>query len=278
MSTPADTAAQQPRKHRPYVPETMEMKEFTFRAVFLGLIMTVVLGAANAYLGLRAGITIAATYPAAVIGMAVLRIWKGSVLEENIARTSGTIGEGIAAGAIFTIPAFLMAKAWPSFSFGDAYWKTTALIMVGSVLGVLFVSLVRRVMVEDPELPFPESVAAGEIHKAGQRGGAAAKYLFYNMAFGGLSFLLGTFNLYAQDRDFFFRMGDLGRSAVRLGAGAGANALPAGGASKFAAPSVSPAYIGVGYVIGPQLASLNVAGSVLAWGLLVPLLIYFLGP
>src|SRR5438874_3365050 len=95
-----------PRKHRPFVPETMEMKEFTLRAVVLGLLMTVILGAANAYLGLRAGITIAATYPAAVIGMAILRIWKGSVLEENIARTSGTIGEGIAAGAIFTIPAF----------------------------------------------------------------------------------------------------------------------------------------------------------------------------
>src|SRR6266436_5455882 len=138
MSTPAGDAPGTVRKHRPYVPETMEMKELTFRAVFLGLIMTVVLGAANAYLGLRAGITIAATYPAAVIGMAVLRIWKGTVLEENIARTSGTIGEGIAAGAIFTIPAFLMSKAWPSFGFAEAYWKTTALIMVGSVLGVLF--------------------------------------------------------------------------------------------------------------------------------------------
>src|SRR5205807_6330761 len=133
------------KKHQPFVPETMEMKEFTLRAVLLGLGMTVVLGAANAYLGLRAGITIAATYPAAVIGMAVLRLWKGTVLEENIARTSGTIGEGIAAGAIFTIPAFLIAKSWPSFQ--GAYWKTTALIMVGSILGVLFISLVRRGMV-----------------------------------------------------------------------------------------------------------------------------------
>src|SRR5215470_229429 len=136
-----------PQKHKPFVPESMQMPEFTLRAVLLGLAMTVVLGAANAYLGLRAGITIAATYPAAVIGMAVLKIWKGSVLEENIARTAGSIGEGIAAGAIFTIPAFLMAKAWPSFGFAEAYWKTTALIMVGSVLGVLFISLVRRVMV-----------------------------------------------------------------------------------------------------------------------------------
>src|SRR5258706_14541712 len=104
----------------------MDMKELTFRAVFLGLILTVVLGAANAYLGLRAGITIAATYPAAVIAMAVLRAWKGSLLEENIARTAGSIGEGIAAGAIFTIPAFLIAKAWPSFPPAAPNWSSTA--------------------------------------------------------------------------------------------------------------------------------------------------------
>src|SRR5262249_17899637 len=151
-------------------------------------------------------------------------------------------------------------------------------MMMGGVLGVFFVSLVRRVMVEDPELPFPESVAAAEIHKTGQRGGEAAKDLFYNMSFGGGTFLLGTFNLFAGERDFFLRMGELGRSYVRLGGGTGGTVVPTGGASKFAAPSVSPAYIGVGYVIGPQLASLNVAGSVLAWGLLVPLLIYVLGP
>src|ERR1700694_5824283 len=170
MSTPAGDAPGTIRKHRPYVPETMEMKELTFRAIFLGLILTVVLGAANAYLGLRAGITIAATYPAAVIAMAVLRAWKGSLLEENIARTAGSIGESVAAGAIFTIPAFVIAKAWPSFAPGEAYGKSTALMVVGGVLGVLFVSLVRRVMVEDPELPFPESRAASEIHKAGQAG------------------------------------------------------------------------------------------------------------
>src|SRR6266852_8708146 len=156
--------------HRPFVPESVSMKEFTLRAVVLGLVMTVILGAANAYLGLHAGQTIAATYPAAVVGMAVLRIFKGSVLEENITRTAGSIGESVAAGAIFTLPAFLISGAWPSFAPKDAYWKSTALLVVGSILGVLFVSLVRRVMVEDPELPFPESVAASEIHKAGQRG------------------------------------------------------------------------------------------------------------
>ncbi|PYV59427.1 MAG: oligopeptide transporter, OPT family [Acidobacteria bacterium] len=252
------------------------MPEFTLRAVLLGLFMTVILGAANAYLGLRAGITIAATYPAAVIGMAVLKLWKGSVLEENIARTSGTIGEGIAAGAIFTIPAFVISKSWPSFQ--GAYWKTTALIMVGSILGVLFISLVRRGMVEDPELPFPESVAASQIHKAGQRGAQAAKYLFWNIGVGGLVFILGRLGLFASDRDFHFSVGTLGRSQVRLGAAGSANVVTAGGTSMMAAPSVSPAYLGVGYIIGLRLASIQFAGGVLAWGLLVPMMIFFLGP
>src|SRR5205814_8663434 len=97
MANPS-TSVEVPKKHQPFVPVNLEMKEFTLRAVLLGLGMTVVLGAANAYLGLRAGVTIAATYPAAVVGMAVLRARKGTVLEENIARTSGTTGEGIAAG------------------------------------------------------------------------------------------------------------------------------------------------------------------------------------
>jgi putative OPT family oligopeptide transporter len=279
MSIPdPENTGDNPKKFKPYVPENMEMREFTLRAVLLGLLMTVVLGAANAYLGLRAGITIAATYPAAVIAMAAMRAWKGSLLEENIARTAGSIGEGIAAGAIFTIPAFLIAKAWPSFRPGEAYWKSTALIMVGSVLGVLFISLVRRVMVEDPELPFPESVAASEIHKAGQRGAEAAKYLFWNIGVGGVVYMLGRFGLFAADKDFHFAIGHLGRSQVRLGAAGNTNVLAAGGASTFAAPSVSPAYLGVGYIIGLRLASIQFAGSVLAWGLLVPLLVFFLGP
>src|SRR6202049_4480225 len=128
------TASQNEKKFKPYVPEDMEMREFTWRAILLGLAMTIVLGAANAYLGLRAGITIAATYPAAVIAMAAMRAWKGSLLEENIARTAGSIGESVAAGAIFTLPAFLLAKAWPSFRFADAYWKSTGMVIVGRVV------------------------------------------------------------------------------------------------------------------------------------------------
>jgi putative OPT family oligopeptide transporter len=279
MSRPVtDQSAAGPKKHVPFVPEGMQMKEFTLRAMLLGLVLTVVLGAANAYLGLRAGITIAATYPAAVIAMAVLRAWKGSLLEENIARTAGSIGESVAAGAIFTIPAFLLAKAWTSFRPADAYWKSTALIMVGSILGVLFISLVRRVMVEDPDLPFPESVAASEIHKAGQRGAQAAKYLFWNIGVGGVVYMLGRFGLFAADQDFHPTVGTLGHSQVRLGTAGSSTVLPAGGTSMFAAPSVSPAYLGVGYIIGLRLASLQFAGGVLAWGLMVPVLIFFLGP
>jgi len=278
MSSPVPDAGTGVKKHVPFVPENMEMKEFTLRAVLLGLFLTVVLGAANAYLGLRAGITIAATYPAAVIAMAAMRAWKGSLLEENIARTAGTIGEGLAAGAIFTIPAFVIAKAWPSFRPADAYWKSTALMMVGSILGVLFISLVRRVMVEDPELPFPESVAAAEIHKAGRRGADAAKYLFWNIGVGGVVYLLGRFGLFAADKDIHFAVGSLGRSQVRLGTTDSATIVAAGGTSTFAAPSVSPAYLGVGYIIGLRLASIQFAGGVLAWGLMVPLLIFFLGP
>ncbi len=266
------------KKHQPFVPEHLEMKEFTLRAVLLGLLMTVILGAANAYLGLRAGITIAATYPAAVIGMAVLRMWKGTILEENIARTSGTIGEGIAAGAIFTIPAFLMAGVWPSFGLHEAYWKTTALIMVGSVIGVLFISLVRKGMVEDPELPFPESVAAAEIHKAGRRGAQAAKYLFWNIGIGSIVYLLGAFGLFAVDKTFQYGLGALGRSQVKIDTVVNGNALATGGASTVAAPSVSPALLGVGYIIGIRLAALQFSGSILAWGLLVPLMMFFLGP
>ena len=102
------------QKYRPYVPEDMEMKEFTFRAVLLGLVMTVILGAANAYLGLRAGMTIAATYPAAVIAWPSCGSER-SILEENMARTVGSIGESVAAGAIFTIPAFVISRAVAAF-------------------------------------------------------------------------------------------------------------------------------------------------------------------
>ncbi|OGD26657.1 MAG: oligopeptide transporter, OPT family [Candidatus Aminicenantes bacterium RBG_13_63_10] len=263
--------------HQPYVPEKTDMKEFTVRAIIIGLVMTVILGAANAYLGLRAGMTIAATYPAAVLGMAVLKLMRGSILEENMARTVGSIGESVAAGAIFTIPAFLISGAWTKFNTIDAYLKSTALMFVGGFLGIMFVTFLRRVMVTDPELKFPESVAAAEIHKAGQKGSAGAKHLFLAMGTGSFLYATGVLNFYAQSKEFLVKVGKAASSFVRLGTFEADPKVMTGGSVAVAGPGIYPAYIGVGYIIGPRLASLNFAGGVLAWGLFVPLLMFFLG-
>ncbi len=265
------------RRFKPFVPPTMQMPEFTLRALILGMLMTGILGAANAYLGLRAGMTIAATYPAAVIGMAILRLMKGSILEENIARTVGSIGESVAAGAVFTIPAFVLAGVWPVFDMQHAYWKSVALMAVGGTLGILFVTLLRRVMVEDPELPYPESVAASEIHKAGQQGSKAAKILFANMGFGAIMYFLAQINLFWYIRTVLVKIPSV-LNGLRVGRGTTAPAVATGGMTTFSTPAISPAYLGVGYIIGPRLAALNFAGGVVSWGLLVPLLVYFLGP
>jgi len=272
------TPTEAEKKFRSYVPDKTDLREFTFRAVLLGLVMTVVLGAANLYLGLRAGMTIAATYPAAVIGMALLRLMGGSILEENVARTIGSIGESVAAGAVFTIPAFVLSGVWPEFDLANGYWKSVALMAVGGTLGILFVTLLRRVMVEDPDLPFPESVAAAEIHKAGQQGSKAALILFANMGIGALIYFLGAINVFAATKDFVLRVGELGRSMVKLTRAPGSPTVSAGAMTTFSAPAISPAYIGVGYIIGPRLGALNFAGGVFAWGLLVPLLAFFMGP
>ncbi|HVZ19137.1 MAG TPA: oligopeptide transporter, OPT family [Terriglobales bacterium] len=268
------------RKHQSYVPATMQMSEFTLKAILIGLILTGILGAANAYLGLKAGMTIAATYPAAVIGMSLLRIFKGSLLEENITRTIGSIGESVAAGAIFTIPAFVLAGLWPGGLTGERYWECVALMVIGGMLGILFVTLLRRVMVEDVELPFPESVAASEIHKAGQQGSRAAKILFANMGFGAAINLLGQLNVFKyQNALSHINIGALGKKLLlRTSTNPNVATTITGGATTFSLPDISPAYFGVGYIIGPRLAALNFAGGVLAWGLLVPLLTFTIGP
>jgi putative OPT family oligopeptide transporter len=265
---------------QPLVPASSTMREFTIRALVLGLLMCVVLGAANAYLGLRAGMTIAATYPAAVIGMAVLRLFKGSVLEENFARTVGSIGESVAAGAIFTIPAFVILKLWKftAATMWEEYLVSAALMILGGVLGIMFVTVLRRVMVEDQSLPFPESVAASEIHKAGQRGTSAALQLFKAMGVGALIKLLDGLGVFRSQNDFQVGVGVVKQSFVRLGLTDKATKIAAGGITSFSAPDVTPAYLGVGFIIGPELGALNFAGGVLAWGLFVPLLVFFLGP
>jgi putative OPT family oligopeptide transporter len=257
------------KKFAPFVPANTSMKEFTVRALLIGLVLAVVLGAANAYLGLKAGMTIAATYPAAVIGMAVLRFFKGSILEENFTRTVGSIGESVAAGAIFTLPAFYISGVWSgeAFSSLSSYLTASLILITGGTLGVLFVALLRRVMVEDKELPFPESVAAAEIHKTGQSGAGGSKYLFSAMIVGAMVKIAGDLRLFATEWTSFFKSVPATLASGKTLQGG----FLAGG------PSISPAYLGVGYIIGPRLSALNFSGSVMAWGLMVPMLLAVLG-
>ncbi len=262
-------AAQQ---FKPFVESKTVMTEFSLKALLIGLVMAVILGAANAYLGLKAGMTIAATYPAAVIGMALLRLMKGTILEENFVRTVGSIGESVAAGAIFTIPAFYIAGIWPNFLSVGNYLVSSAIMIVGGVLGIMFVALLRRVMVDDVELPFPESVAAAEIHKTGRSGGTGSVYLFSAMGVGALIQALGQLKLFAAGWEKFVTFATKTISLRSSG-----TAVAKGGL-RLSAPAVSPAYIGVGYIIGPKLASLNFSGGMLAWGLLVPIIMYFVSP
>jgi putative OPT family oligopeptide transporter len=257
------------KKFVPFIRSDAGMKEFTLRALLIGLVLAVVLGAANAYLGLRAGMTIAATYPAAVIGMAVLRFFRGSVLEENITRTVGSIGESVAAGAIFTLPAFYISGVWDAekFSSAGSYITASLILAAGGTLGVLFVALLRRVMVEDKDLPFPESMAAAEIHKTGQGSAGGSKFLFAAMIVGALVKVAGALKLFAVEWTHFIKVGVADTiSKIKLDGG-----------FNITGPEISPAYLGVGYIIGPRLSALNFSGSVMAWGLMVPMLLMLLG-
>ncbi len=253
----------------PFVPASSNMAEFTLRALLLGLVMAVVLGAANAYLGLKAGMTIAATYPAAVIGMAILKLFKGSVLEENFARTVGSIGESVAAGAIFTLPAFFISGIWPQFFTMGHYITSSLILMIGGILGIMFVALLRRVMVEDRDLPFPESVAAAEIHKTGRSGGTGSTYLFSAMAGGALIKALAEFKLFPETWEHFVSF----TKTVITG-----TVIKGQGGILVSSPGISPAYMGVGYIIGPKLGALNFSGGLIAWGLLTPIILYFITP
>ncbi len=272
----------QEKKFVPFISAETKMAEFTVRALIIGLILAVVLGAANAYLGLKAGMTIAATYPAAVIGMALIKAMKGSILEENFARTVGSIGESVAAGAIFTIPAFYIVYLQKQQQGVEVenfftYGITTVILIAGGVLGIMFVALLRKVMVDDVELPFPESVAASEIHKSGSQAGGGSKFLFGAMGFGALVTLLAKFKVFLDYWEYFVIFGKQKITGMGEFLGAKLGVVGKGGALA-GTPAISPAYVGVGYIIGPRLASLNFSGSLLAWGLLTPIILYFLGP
>ncbi|MCU0305567.1 MAG: oligopeptide transporter, OPT family [Thermoanaerobaculales bacterium] len=254
---------------KPYVPASSSMAELTFKAVLLGVVMAVVLGAANAYLGMKVGLTVAATFPAAVVAMAALRIFRGNILEENIARTTASVGESLVAGAIFTIPAFLISGAWSEFDLREA----TAIMLIGGVLGVLFVIILRRALVVEAELPFPESVAAAEIVKAGQKGQTGAGLVFGAMGIAAL------WELFKNDAGLHFirdraqHFVHFGRSAIEIVG----NKIEYAGGMLLATPEASPMVMGVGFIVGLRISAILFAGAVAGWLVLVPLAL-FLNP
>ncbi|MFH1873771.1 MAG: oligopeptide transporter, OPT family [Pseudomonadota bacterium] len=267
---------------KPYVPAQSTMKELTFKAVFLGLLLAVILGAANAYLGLKAGMTISAAFPAAVIAIAAFRLpfLRGTVLEQNIARTTASVGEALVAGAIFTIPAFVIVsvdgqRLWTNFH----YWDVAMITLVGGLIGVLFVILLRKTLVVDANLPFPEGYACYEIVKSGQGGESGAKYVFGALGLGVLIEMLknsGGFAIFQECKEYFIHFP---KSIIHHFNGSKeplADIAHKGGVA-FQSPLASPALMSVGYIIGPKYACINFAGGVLAWLVFIPLAL-FLNP
>ncbi|MFQ5512537.1 MAG: OPT family oligopeptide transporter [Candidatus Krumholzibacteriia bacterium] len=254
---------------KPYVAEETNLAELTLKAMVLGVLMALVLGAANAYLGMRAGITVSAIFPAAVVAMAALRPLKGTILEENIARTTASVGEALVAGAIFTLPAFVLSGVWDSLHYRDS----TLIMLVGGTLGVLFIIVLRRTMVEDATLPFPESVAASEIVKAGQGGATGAGYVFAAMGFAGLWEILHNSYGVTLVGDSLSRFIKFTSSKIDV---VGQSFTYSGGIL-LQSPSASPALTGVGFIVGMRVSTVLFAGAVFGWWLLVPLAV-FLNP
>jgi len=251
---------------KPFVPAESELKELTVKAVGLGVIMAVILGAANAYLGMKAGLTVAATFPAAVVAMAALRALKGTILEENIARTTASVGEALVAGAIFTIPAFVISGVWSELH----YWESTLIMLIGGVLGVLFVTILRRSLVEEAELPFPESVAAAEIVKAGQGGQTGAGVVFVSMGLAALWEMVKNSNGIHIVADYTRTYFTMAKSKISMLG----HSYNFGGGFLGESPAASPALIGVGFIVGLRVSAVLFAGAVLGWLVFVPLGIF----
>ena len=226
-------------------------RQLTFRAVVLAVVLAVILSAANAYLGLFAGLTIATAIPAAVVSMGVLRLLGGgTILENNIVQTGASAGSSIAAGVIFTIPALVIMGYWPDFK----YWWVLGIAGLGGLLGVLFsVPLRRSMIVEDP-LPFPEGKAAAEVLKAGENPGPGLKIL-------GLSAVIGAFVKLAAE------------SGMRLIPDAWATSAYVGSSkvTAFIGTNLSPALLGVGYIVGLNVGIVVVSGSILTWHIAIPI-------
>jgi putative OPT family oligopeptide transporter len=239
---------------KPYVSAEESLPEFTIRAVLLGCIFGIIFGAVTVYVGLRAGLTVAASIPISVLSISVLRaLGRASILENNIVQTTGNAGQSIASGVIFTLPALIF------LGFDLEYARIFALALIGGWIGVLFMIPLRRQLIveEHHNLKYPEGTACADVLLAGERGGSFASRVFLGLGLGGVYTLFQNDNLFAAwpaTPDYQPKL--LKGAAVRA--------------------DVTPEYLGVGYIIGPRVAGVIFSGGVFSWLVLMPL-IYFFG-
>jgi len=246
------------KEFKPYISSGSQVAEFTVKSVLLGAIFGIIFGAATVYLALKAGLTVSASIPIAVLAISIGRkFFKTTILENNIIQTTGSAGESIAAGVVFTLPGFLFLSAGSNSESFFSYWPIFFLAALGGILGTLMMIPLRRSLIveEHQSLPYPEGTACASVLIAGEKGGDFAKTAYYGLAFAfAYAILQKIFHLIAE-----------------------APAWATSQANKFFPSAtvngeITPEYMGVGYIIGPKIAGVLVAGGVLAWLGLIPLL------
>jgi putative OPT family oligopeptide transporter len=232
---------------KPFIPAETILPEITVKAVILSIILTVVLGAANAYLGMKIGITVSASIPAAIISMGVLRWFRESnVLENSIVQTAASTGEGLVAGVIFTLPALLTLHYWQTFD----YWQTVLVALIGGILGIIFSVPLRRIMLADPDLRFPEGVAIASVLKVSAGTDISMKPLAYGGLIGGfISFAQSGLQIFSESVSCWFVHNE---RMIGLGIG------------------FSPAIIAAGYIVGAFVGVSVIIGMVIAWLFCLP--------
>ena len=245
------------KEFKPFIPADKVMPELTVTSIVLGLILSVVFGAANAYLGLRVGMTISASIPAAVISMGIIRVImkRNSILENNMVQTIGSAGESLAAGAIFTIPALFMWAAESTEVAAPSFWNIAIISLFGGILGVLFMIPLRNALIvkEHGVLPFPEGTACAEVLLAGEEGGHKTKIVFSGLGIAALyKFITDGIKLFPSEIAWKLK-------SLKTGFGV----------------DVLPALTGVGYICGLNISSYIFAGGVLGWFVLIPALSLF---
>lgn len=229
------------------------LPEITLKAILLGIILSVVLAGANAYLGLFAGMTVSASIPAAVISMGVLKLFRRSnILENNIVQTAASAGESLAAGVIFTIPSLILMNYWGEFGFGQ-YWTITGIAATGGLIGVLFTIPLRRALIVEENLQFPEGIATAEVLSSGESGATGLKYL-----------------VQASLAGAFFKIA--GESAMVLWADIMTATKRIGNSFASFQLNLSPALISVGYIVGLNISLLVFSGGVIGRWIFLPLL------